>query len=603
MIRNKFLFIVLVTFSVFFSLNIVANIILSKYKFDFTNDKRFTLSDASLNLVSKINEPITFKFFFSSNTASGLPFLKNYAARIKNLLVEYANNSKGKIKLQIIDPLPFSDMEEKAVSYGIKAVPIDQNGNKVYLGLAASDTIDNIRTIPVFTPEREKFTEYEVSRIIYDLNNRKKHTIGVLSSLPIGEQSLFGLPGLKASRAWIVMQQVAQIFNVKIINSEEARIPADIDVLMVVQPNEKFKNEIFESIDKFVLSGKPALFFLDNYPEFLGNNKNKDTSYDVRIDPLLHNWGINITRQKIVADRFAARKIEDKEIKSQVDYIAWLNLKNANLNSDDITTSSLKEININTAGSIENLPNNHLEFVPLIKTSNNSGLMELITIRGERDPNEALNLFHSDNKSYILAARSTGMAKSSFMPNQTGNINIVVVADSDLLRDEVWSTNQIFDNYQLVKPIADNSAFVVNMLENLSGGSDLIALRGRGAQSKNFSLVDKIKKQAEEKFIKRQTELQDKLRLTEHKLKALQEAAKTQDGNAILYKEEQRQEIQNFSSQMTLLKKDLWQVQKELYYDIELLGKKIKLINIIFCPLLVGLVGLLWFIYRMKKSK
>ena len=93
--------------------------------------------------------------------------------------------SGGKLRLEFYDPEPFSDTEDRALAYGLQGVPVDQGGVQVYFGLAGSNLEDDERTIAFFQPERERFLEYDLTKLVYDLSNPKRPVIGVMSSLPL----------------------------------------------------------------------------------------------------------------------------------------------------------------------------------------------------------------------------------------------------------------------------------------------------------------------------------------------------------------------------------------------------------------------------------
>ncbi len=595
--KSKSLIMVSTIITVVIVINLLARLWLVDYKIDFTDDKRFSLSQNSIKLINNNNQEITFKFFFSDKLANGIPYLKTYAQRIKSFLDQFAYYSKGKIKVEFIDPEPYSDEEDQALSYGLKGVPIDKDETKAYLGLVAINSNNQQQVIPVFSFDREPFTEYEISRIIYALSNNKKPIVGVYSSLPIEQQNFMGLPGLIGNRAWIVMQQISQVMNIKIIKKDAKSLPEDIDLLMVVQPDKDISYEMLRAIDQYVISGKKALFFLDPYAESK-NSLGENNSFDARFIPILRNWGIKLPNNKVIADHLAARKINDKTIKSQVDYLLWLAMQKQNLSNKDITTAGLKMVNLATSGYIEAIDQSEVKIEPLITSTKDSMIFDINDIKGKPDPAKIVSLFAPQNHEFILAARALGKARSYFSPTNQGNINIVVIADSDILKDDVWSTDQKFDGYQLVSPIADNGSFIVNILDNLSGSDDLISLRGRGTNNRPFKIVDKIRQQMQDKYLVQQKQLQEQLNRTEYKLSLLQKQSKEakDDKDKQIYKIQQSQEIRDFTNKMVNIRKQQREIQKNMYNDIVKLAALIKFLNILLLPILISIIGV-WY-YR-----
>jgi len=593
---------VLLAAMLFILLNIAAMLALDRYRLDFTDDQRFTLSSGSKHILDTLKQPVILRLFFSNQLANGIPYLKTYAGRVKGFLQAYAAYGSGNIKLEFIDPKPYSEAENLAISYGLKGVPVDKEDNKAYLGIVALNAAGDVRSIPVLTFDREKFTEYEITRMIYDLAAPKKTTIGIFSTLPMAGQGLFGLktPGLIGSRAWVVLQQLKQIMTVKMIPKDAVSIPDDIDMLMVVQPDKDTHEDMFKAIDRFMIGGRPTLFFLDPHAESKGGGVTTDNGFDPRMEALLVGLGIKLSRDVIVADRLAARKVKDETIKSQVDYIAWLAMQENNISHDELVTAGLKTLYLNSAGVLEHNPDSDTHFFPLVVSNKDAMRMDVMQVRGKADPNRALQQFISENRSFVLAARVTGESKSAYDSERHGKVNVAVVADTDMLRDEIWSTTQLFEGYQIVRPIADNAAFVSNMADYLSGNADLIGLRGRGSAVRPFTRIEKLKHQSEERYLKERKALQEKLAQTEHRLAALQQEARQGGGDAGVYRIRQQKEIKRFTNDMAKVRSQLRTVQQSLHQKVERVEQVLKFLNILFVPGLVAICGIIGYIRRQN---
>lgn len=600
--RYSLLSSILLAAILFVAVNVVATLTLDRYRLDFTDDHRFTLSDGTKHVLDKLNQPITLRLFFSNQLANGIPYLKTYAARVKSFLQAYAAYGHGNITLEFVDPKPYSDAENLAISYGLKGVPINKEERKAYFGIVATNAVDEVRSIPVFTFDREKFTEYELTRMIYDLSTPSKPTLGIFSTLPMGEQGLFGLktPGLMGSRAWVVVQQLQQIMTVKMIPKDAASIPGDIDILMVVQPDKDTKEELFKSIDQFMIAGKPTILFLDPHAESKGGGSTSDNGFDPRMEPLLKTLGITLPRDVVIADRLAARKVKDDTIKSQVDYIAWLAMKEDNISHDDMVTAGLKTLHLGTTGFLQWNPQARTSFSPLITSNIRAMRMDVAQVRGKPDPNRTLEQFVSEDRPFVLAARIAGLASSAYDATQEGKVNVVVIADTDLLRDETWSSIEVFDGYQIVRPVADNAAFVANMADYLSGNSDLIGLRGRGSGVRPFTRVEALKRQSEERYLTERKALQERLQHTERRLASLQKQAQQEQGNASLYRMQQQGEIKQFTDDMTKVRERLRYVQQALYQQVEALERVIKCVNILLIPVLVAIWGVIAYFRKSR---
>lgn len=602
-----------VTVILFFALNVIGNSSLKQYDVDFTEDNIFALSKTSKDIIRDIAEPVTLRFFYSRQSTNGFPALKSHAERIRAVLERYVSASHGKIKLQVIDPEAYTDDEDLAVGYGIKGIDLNNGaGDKLYLGLAISNSRDDTRAIPFFHPDRQRFVEYEITKAVYDLIQQKRPVIGLLTSLEMISQPMLGIPGLGGGQGWLFLEQLKQGFEISVIEKAATSIPDNIDVLLIAQPN-GFNPELLFAIDQYVLKGGKTVVFADpNREGVVASGNQEDRAYGPEFTSLLSSWGVEISRDTIVTDRNAARQTATgAEAQGKVDNISALSIGQDGLSPDDITTSLLKNINFSTAGSINDLKTG-MSVTPLIHTSTQSMRINVSVIKGAPDANMLLSNFVPDNKEYTLAARISGKAKSAYphrasepgiLGESKGDINLVVVADTDLLRDDSWAKLQDIQGYKVAMQNADNGPFVNNIMELMSGSNELIALRGRGAASHPFTVVEDIKKKAEERYLAKEKELKDRLAATEAQLADLKRQADSQAGDKLAYQSQQQQAIAAFTDQMVQIRKELRGVQHELKKDVDRLGSILKFLNIILMPLLISMFAVFVFVFRGMQAR
>ena len=206
----------------------------------------------------------------------------------------------------------------------------------------------------------------------------------------------------------------------------------------------------------------------------------------------------------IVGDVVNGRKVSLGRENNQkiVTYILWLALQENTLSREDIVTANLDYIFVKSAGALENLnTNKNLKIEPLIKTSRNAMLVERYKMQFRADPEELLKNFVSQEKSYLLGARIKGTLNSAYSKedsenflnagdmqykNIINNANILVFTDTDLLTDTTWVSKQDMFGRNNITPMADNGRLVINALESMSGGANLIGLRGRGVSNRPF---------------------------------------------------------------------------------------------------------------------
>ena len=184
----------------------------------------------------------------------------------------------------------------------------------------------------------------------------------------------------------------------------------------------------------------------------------------------------------------------------------------------------------------------------------------------------------------------------------SGKINVIVVADTDLLADQFWVNRRELAGQDVIMPTAHNAAFVVGALENLSGSNALIGLRGRGVKDRPFTLVEDLRRSAEQKFRAKEQALEEKLQSAQSELQKIQTSGA--GGSAILSDKEQ-QAVGKFRGEMLNTRRELRDVKHALRQNIDDLGGWLKFANIAFVPLMLGAAafGLSWRRTRQRRQK
>ncbi len=591
----------------FVGINIIANGLFTSWRLDVTENRLFTLSDGTRNILAQLEEPITLRFYFSRTMFTGIPSLLNYGMRVRDMLEEYANNAGGRINLVITDPEPFSETEDEAVAYGIRQLPLGSSGELAYFGLAGSNSTDDEMTIPFFEAANEQSLEYEISKMIYHLAHPKKRVIGIVSSLPV-LGALPGPGGPDGEEQWAVFDFIREEFEVRDLGTQFSAIAEDIDTLMIVHPK-SLSDEIMYLIDQFVLKGGKAMIFVDPLSE--GDTSQPDPQNPMAMPQrysdlaLLKKWGINYDPEKVAGDLDAAIRVgyAGERGQREIEYIPWLRLEPKNFNRDDFVTNQLSVINVGSSGHLEKAEDSPIQFIPLIKTGKHAMAYERDSLIFVRDPAGLLNSFQSADREFTLAARITGKLKSAYPEGKPGNgeaaqggkddafvaesaepVNLLVFADTDILSDRFWVQFQNFLGLRVPSPHADNANLVINALDNLGGSHDLISLRSRNEYARPFKRVEAIQRDAEAKFRAEEQTLKNKLADTEAKLQELQQ--KNDEGKGLLLSAEQRETINKFRAEQIQTRKALRDVQHNLRKDIERLGSALKFINIGLIPLL-----------------
>ena len=617
--KNSILVNIIISLIIFVLINIIFSKIIINKKIDLTADKLFTLSSNTKSVIEELNEQIKIQLFFSESLSRDIPQIRDYEKRVRELLLSYEKISKN-IKLEIIDPKPFTDLEDLASTYGIQGLQLNQEGEKFYFGAVLSNSVDDMLVIPFFDISRERFLEYDLTKSIYNLAYQEKPIIGLVSGLPFSG----GLSRDPSNPAYLnpffLYQNLSEFYEIINLTQNFDKIPENIDQLLIIHPKELSEQTLYQ-IDQFVLQGKGATFFVDPFSEFEKINQVTNQG-DINIpksdlNRLFNKWGFEVEAGMVVGDIVNGRKVSLGSANNEkiLTYILWLALQTELLSKEDIVTENLDYVFFKSAGSIKNLNvDNKNEFIPLVKTSPNSMLVERFKMQFRADPESLLKEFKSDNLSFVLGARVKGSFKSAFSLEdiakleidnsshilKSENSNIIVFSDTDLLSDITWVAKQDMFGANNIIPTADNGRLVMNAIDSMSGGKNLIGLRSRGVYNRPFLVVENLQKNAELLLKEKEDALKKELEDTEEKLKLLTTDDDIDQENLTI---EQTQTINNFNKQILQIRKELREVQRELGESIKKLETFLKLINIWLMPFLVVVIFLIFKYFTFRKNK
>jgi ABC-type uncharacterized transport system involved in gliding motility auxiliary subunit len=595
--KNTFSSVLLFTLlgAIFLGAMVINNTFLNSISLDLTDQKIYSLSKGSQDIASSIDEPITLYLFFSQSNSTGMTAVRDYKARVESLLQEYVKLGNGNIVLELIDPEPFSDAQDKADSFGLTAAPTGTAQNTIYFGLAGTNSLDDAMVIGFFDPTKETFLEYDISSMLYKLSEPEIVQLTIVSDLQVagGQNPLTGA----TTPAYVLYQQLQEMFEVSLISSSDESLPDKTQLLLLWHP-QNINETLLQSIDQFLMQDGKALALLDAHYESDPMTQMGSVGANSSILPLLSTYGIMFDSSAVVLDALTGLEVRssDGDINR---HLGFLGLTSDQINNNDITTSDLDSINGASFGTLALTANSQLSQTVLLNSSTSSDLMPSQNYMATRDPTVFTDNFTKGDKHFILAARYSGPASSYFadlqitsnaqaLVTQTANINLVVIADADLAADRFWVQQSNFFGQAVFTPFANNGDFILNILENLSGSAELIGVRSRGTFARPFTKVQAIQAVAEEKFRAQEKRLQGQLEQTETQLAAIQ----TQ-GDSLALSAEQEAAIASFTEQRVAIRKSLRDVQFQLQRDIDELGNILKLINIVAAPLVLVLLLLL----------
>lgn len=609
------------------SINTISNATLRGVRADLTENKLYTISDGTRNILRNLEDPITVRFYFSEKIATRIPTYKAYGIRVRELLQEYAANSNGKLRLEIIDPEPFSDAEDRAVQAGMQGQPISRT-ESLFIGLEAVDSTDQQKTIPFLNLEREEFIQYDITQLIYNVANPQRKTIVVLSPLPVNGEDVDPMARMmgraQGSDPWAIIQVLRQLYNVNVITPAAESLPSDseMDMLLVIHPKDLSRNLQYQ-IDQYALRGGRVAVFVDPHAEVDQPPANPQNPLQSMMAPrgsdmpsVFERWGIEMIRNSVVADRTRAIEVPTGSQTNPriVPFVVYMTMTRDDLNQQEIVTAQLDQIRLGMPGALRKLDNATTEIIPLIQSTADSQLIEVDKVRMFPDPEELRKNFTPTPDRYMLGVRISGKTTTAFpegpadgdkLPNHVDEskapLNVFVFSDVDMLSDRFWVQTQRLFGQTLMIPTAQNGNLLSNTMDFLGGSSDLASIRSLGRANRPFERIQEMQKRAEERHAAKLAELQKELEETEAELRKLQQAR--EDGGSLVLSEEQRARIQQFEERRVATRKELRNTELELRREIENLGSRLQLINIGLMPLLVGILAVGLGIYRSNRRR
>lgn len=602
-----------------------------KVRLDLTEEKLFTLSEGTRKVLAKIDTPVKINFYCTQSDNDMPMFLKNYARRVEDFLGEYRQASGGRITIQKFDPKPDTEAEDSARLDGVEGRSLNQGGlisleNNLYLGLAVT-CLDTKEPIPFLDPSREKLLEYDITRAISKVITETRKEIGVMSGMPVFGQSMPNpmMGGGGGTPPWFFIQELKRDFDVREVGTTVDKIDDDLSVLVLIHPTNLGDKALY-ALDQFVLRGGRLVAFLD--PLSIADSRNAMNMQMAMqrqgstLGPLLKAWGLDFDINKVLADRVYLSQISRGN--QPADEPTWLTLQGDAISTDDIVTADIDRLLMPTAGAFTGTAAEGLKETVLLKSSENSDLMDRTMVQFGANVN---NDFKPSGKEYALALRLTGKFKTAFPDGapkadatETTDENkadeakpeslkesatdgvVVLIGDSDMVFDQFCVRIQNFLGQQLVAPIFGNLAFAQNVIEQVMGDNDLIAVRSRAVKSRPFTVVRDMQAAAEERYTAQIRQLQEDVQNAQSRISELTRATGKDDDQRFILPPEAEQERQNLEAKVADTNKKLREVRRNLRADVDSLETRIKWINIAGMPLVVTFVGLGLALMKRKKT-
>jgi ABC-type uncharacterized transport system involved in gliding motility auxiliary subunit len=600
----------------------LVNILLSRttLRWDATEDNLYSLSRGTRTILADLDQRVVVKLFYSKHVVNTPSHIKTFAQRVIDFLSEYEQYGKGRVAVEIYDPKPDSEEEEWAIKYGMKGISLP-TGEQVYLGLVAL-AADQEAAIPFIDPTQEMRLEYDLTRIIARIQTTDRMKIAVFSSLPVfGAAPMnMGMAGPRpGSEPWFFIQEMGKTYDLINVPPDADRIDPTADLLVLFH-SRNMSDAMAFAVDQYVLGGGNVIVFAD--PLSLMDDPRMGPGASVP-EKLFKAWGIAMAPEKAVADYSYATRLRNRDNQVETNPL-WLSAPAGAFNADNLITANLDSMLLPVAGAIETLPDSPFTVEPLVQASPNNEMVDAFA--HNMDVETLRRTFKPSGTPRNLAVRISGTFKTAFpdgkpevdsgagqpapesdakdpqpsLKEGTAPAVIVVVADSDLLYDGYYLSQQNLLGFTISNIFNDNLNFVLNSCEMLTGNPALIGIRSRGTFERPFTRVQALERKAQDRWLDQEQALVRQVEETNEKLRML-EQQKDASQRAIL-SEEQEQEIARFQDEKLKIGKDLKMVRRNLRAEIEQLGTTVKFVNIFLVPLLIGIGGVIFAITRRRKA-
>ena len=577
----------------FFVFNAFNHLVFKDARLDLTEGQLYTLSEGSLSLVQGIEEPVQLYFFFSEAASRDLTPIRTYADRVESMLEEFALASNGMLFVERIDPAPFSEAEDEAAAFGLQAVPVSATGDALYFGLAGSDALDNVETIPFFQPDREMFLEYEISQLIDRLARPKREVVGLISTLPVTNQ--VNPQTFQPEPGWQSILSLEDTVTLESIDVSAEEIPEGLAALVLIHPK-SLSDQMKTALVRYLASGGKVIAFLDPLAEM-------DRAAASPMMPSLPsgqasslNWltralGVQMREAEVLGDPQLALSVSTPS-GAPTRHLAILGLGNAQLNSESIVTAQLDSLNFASAGFFD-IDSPTVAVETLIESSEFANGIAASQLQFLQNPEDLMQSFSQGNEARPIAVRLSGPTTletglEGDAPVEVSNLDLILVSDTDVLSDRLWVQVQNFFGQQVATAFADNGSLLTNLVDYFTGSQDLISVRSRGRFTRPFEVVQSLRREAETQYLASAEQLQLELNETERQLADL-ESQQESDG-VLRLSDEQEAALVRFQDEKLRIRKALRDVRHRLDQDIDQLGGQLKLLNIIVLPILLTLM-------------
>jgi gliding-associated putative ABC transporter substrate-binding component GldG len=437
-------------------------------RLDFTADKRYTLSEATKNILGSLKEPVTVTAYMSEELPQQFTQLRR---DFREELIEYSNRSNGKVQFEFINPNKDEATEQKAMQEGISPVLInvrekDQvKQQKAYLG-AVVKFGDKKEVIPVI--QEGSAMEYALSTSIKKMTAENKPKIGILQGH--GEAS--------PNSMMQVMQSLLVLYDVEPVRMDElAGNLNNYRTLVIISPTDSFPPMHLAKLDEFLATGKNICIAMNRV------NGDLQTVSGSELRTGLEGWlagkGIRVNPDFIIDQNCGSVTVNQQQgYMSFQSNLRFPYLPLITKFENHPVSKGLTSVMLQFASSIDfTSPGTGITFTPLARTSEKSGT---------ENPPLTFNINRNWQQQDFPRSGLTvcAMVSGKLAGNMTSRM--IVISDGD------FAINGEGQQARQIPP--DNLNLMVNSIDWLSDDTGLIDLRTKEVTSRPIDQMDDGKK-------------------------------------------------------------------------------------------------------------
>ncbi|TGY89311.1 hypothetical protein E5163_09350 [Marinicauda algicola] len=599
--------------ALFAGFNLFTGVVLDSVRLDLTERGLYRLSPGTLEVLERIEEPVQLDFVYSREEAARYPAIRAYAARVREMLRTIAARSDGMVRLDEVDPEPFSPAEDRAIAAGLEPVPTEEGG-QLFFGLIGHNAVDDRRTVAFFDPAEEARLEYEIVRLIAELDRARTPVIAVISSLPFA-------PDAQGASPNPVIDELAAAYDLVWLDETFEAIP-EADALFLLHPPALTEAQTY-LVDQFALRTGRVLAALDPMahvalkpgPDGLPPLR---AERDSALPRLLPAWGAAYDPTVVAMDRRHGLPVQINEggRTRMRAYPLWFSVPPGGMSTGFPPVAALSRgVNVGSPGVLRPLEGAATAFSAILATSPEGARLDADLAAGSPSPDELAAIYQiAPDAPLALAARLSGPLASAFpdgppagelaldpaahRARSDGAAEIILIADADLF-DPAFFINP--DPVQGDRIVADNLALILNLADALAGDPALVSLRSRSSSARPMVRVEDLRAEAEARYLALQEELSAELAAAEAELEALN---RTGAGSALSgAAAAETGQAEALRARILEARERLRDIERGFRVEIDALERALLFWTVWVPPVLVLLAGFVFLLLRRRRPR